>query len=106
MAGGWPSAAAATALVRVVPRSWTHLLATVLDRDVDPRRPVPEDWTAHAIAARPHVSPPIDMTDGDPDGPSYSPWDGSSDSAVDRAISEVRRVVYPLHGLDPHDPRD
>ena len=26
-------------LFRVVPRSWTHLLATVLDRDVDPRRP-------------------------------------------------------------------
>ena len=28
-------------LFRVVPRSWTHLLATVLDRDVDPRRPMP-----------------------------------------------------------------
>ncbi len=94
------------ALVRVVPRSWTHLLATVLDRDIDPRRPVPADWTAHAAAARPHVQPPIDMTDGEPDGPTYTPWDGSSDSAVDRAISEVRRVVYPLHGLDPHDPRD
>ena len=43
-------------LFRVVPRSWTHLLATVLDRDVDPRRPVPAGWVgsrrrAHRPAA-------------------------------------------------------
>ena len=25
---------------------------------------------------------------------------------VDRAIRDTRSVVYPLHGLDPDDPRD
>jgi acetoin utilization protein AcuC len=26
--------------------------------------------------------------------------------AVDRAIQDTRNKIYPLHGLDPHDPRD
>jgi hypothetical protein len=26
--------------------------------------------------------------------------------AVDRAIQDTRRVIYPLHGLDAYDPRD
>ena len=46
-------------LFRVVPRSWTHLLATVLDRDVDPRSPVPAGWVALRLAAhRPIRCPP------------------------------------------------
>ena len=36
----------------------------------------------------------------------YEPWDGEHSHAVDRAITEARNKVYPLHGLDPHDPRD
>ncbi len=33
-------------LVRVVPRSWTHLLATILDRDVEPSTELPRHgWT-------------------------------------------------------------
>ena len=31
---------------------------------------------------------------------------GRSDMAVDRAIQDTRNGIYPLHGLDPHDPRD
>ncbi|GAB3379182.1 hypothetical protein GCM10027452_34160 [Micromonospora halotolerans] len=27
-------------------------------------------------------------------------------TAVDRAIAATRKAVFPLHGLDPHDPRD
>ncbi|NED66041.1 acetoin utilization protein AcuC, partial [Streptomyces sp. SID10244] len=37
------------------------------------------------------------------------PPEGISDSAqrqTDRAILATRRAVYPLHGLDPEDPRD
>jgi acetoin utilization protein AcuC len=33
-------------LFRVVPRSWTHLLGVVLDREVDPNAALPADWTA------------------------------------------------------------
>ncbi len=94
------------ALVRVVPRSWTHLLAIVADRAIDPRRTIPADWTALALAARPNISPPTEMTDGHPDGIDVEQWDGQLERPVDRAIDEVRRLIYPLHGLDPFDPRD
>ena len=91
-------------LLRVVPRSWTHLLAAVLDRDVDPATPVPADWLAHAAALARGQRPPSSMTDGAQ--PRWTSWDGSADTAVDRAIRQTRRAVYPWHGLDPNDPRD
>lgn len=96
-------------LVRVVPRSWTHLLAIVADHDMDPRTAMPEGWTAEAIAARPWTDPPLSMTDnpnGSADPARFEPWDGHADTPIDRAITETRLRVYPLHGLDPHDPRD
>jgi acetoin utilization protein AcuC len=89
-------------LFRVVPRSWTHLLATVLDRDLDPALPLPADWVAHAstLTTRPL---PTAMTDGVEVG--YVPW-GEGGDPVDQAIAATRSAVFPLHGLDPHDPRD
>jgi acetoin utilization protein AcuC len=89
-------------LFRVVPRSWTHLLATVLDRDLDPRRPVPPGWVAHAsrLTGRPL---PTDMSDGV--DVAHEPWTEGADQ-VDAAVVDTRRAVFPLHGLDPHDPRD
>jgi acetoin utilization protein AcuC len=86
----------------VVPRSWTHLLATVLDRDVDPRRPVPAGWTGYAarLTGRPL---PTDMSDGV--DVTHEPWTEGADR-VDAAVLDTRRAVFPLHGLDPHDPRD
>jgi acetoin utilization protein AcuC len=39
--------------------------------------------------------------------PAYLPWEpAASPDAVDRAIAATRREIFPLHGLDPHDPRD
>jgi acetoin utilization protein AcuC len=91
-------------LLRVVPRSWTHLLATVLDRDLDPATPLPADWVAHTARLAPHRPLPASMTDGC--DPGFRPWDGTVDLPVDRAIRDTRHAVYPLHGLDPDDPRD
>lgn len=90
----------------VVPRSWTMLLATVLDRDLDPRTEIPQHWQDAAHAARPHLRVPTVMHDGRPEEIEFSPWDGSTDSVFDRAINDTRRAVFPLLGLDPHDPRD
>jgi len=89
-------------LFRVVPRSWTHLLATVLDRDLDPRRPVPPGWVAHAsrLTGRPL---PTGMSDGV--DVAHEPWTEGADQ-VDAAVVDTRRAVFPLHGLDPDDPRD
>ncbi|HEY8373980.1 MAG TPA: acetoin utilization protein AcuC [Pseudonocardiaceae bacterium] len=91
-------------LFRVVPRSWTHLLAVVLDRDLDPNLPLPADWTAHTSSLVPDLPLPTSMTDGR--DVEFGPWDGSADTPLDLAIRETRRAVFPLHGLDPDDPRD
>ena len=91
-------------LVRVVPRSWTHLLATVLDRDVKPRTPLPTDWVEMVRELAPGTAVPLEMTDGAETG--YRPWGDDGDDPVDVAIRDTRRAVFPLHGLDPDDPRD
>ena len=91
-------------LIRVVPRSWTHLLATVLNRDVDPGTPLPPGWLDTVRKAAPSAELPTSMTDGG--DITFKPWGGGQDDPVDIAIRDTRRAVFPLHGLDPDDPRD
>ncbi|PRY30326.1 acetoin utilization protein AcuC [Umezawaea tangerina] len=91
-------------LLRVVPRSWTHLLATVLDRDVEPNVPLPPGWVSHASRLAPNRPLPSSMTDAA--DTTFTPWGGDGDTPVDGAIRNTRRAVHPLHGLDPDDPRD
>lgn len=91
-------------LYRVVPRSWTHMLATVLDQDLDPLASIPADWTAYATRIAGNEPLPTSMTDGY--DPTFVPWGGVTDSAVDTAIRDTRRALFPLHGLDPLDRRD
>lgn len=91
-------------LIRVVPRSWTHLLAAVLDRDVKPETPIPAGWTDMVRVAAPQADPPLTMSDGA--DTAYRPWGDGDDDPVDVAIRDTRRAVFPLHGLDPDDPRD
>ncbi|HEX2354913.1 MAG TPA: acetoin utilization protein AcuC [Micromonosporaceae bacterium] len=93
------------ALVEVVPRAWTHLLAIVSGEPVEPGTLTPLDWRALAQDRRPGRDVPLRMTD-DAD-PAYQPWQPTGEpDAVDRAIAATRRAVFPLLGLDPHDPRD
>jgi acetoin utilization protein AcuC len=93
------------ALVEVVPRAWTHLLAAATGDPLDPATLIPPIWRKLAQTRRPGRDVPLRMTD-DADV-SFQPWqpDGAAD-ATDRAIMATRRAVFPLHGLDPHDPRD
>src|SRR5947209_14928220 len=51
-------------LVRVVARSWTHLLGVVLDREVDPNAALPADWTAYAATVACGTQLPTTMTEG------------------------------------------
>jgi acetoin utilization protein AcuC len=87
------------AVVDVVPRAWTHLLAIVGGRPLDPETPTPEGWRAHVqhLLGR---SGPHRMTDGRT--PAYRDWSTGYDPAVwlDRAIASTREAVFPLHGLD------
>lgn len=91
-------------LFRVVPRAWTHLIATVLDRDLDPWTSVPADWAAHALQVAGNTALPTFLTDER--DPSFTRWDGVTASTLDTSIRDVRRAVFPLHGLDPLDSRD
>ncbi|HEX7747006.1 MAG TPA: acetoin utilization protein AcuC [Micromonosporaceae bacterium] len=93
------------ALVEVVPRAWTHLLAVVSGEPLDPAALTPPGWRALAKSRRPNRYVPLRMTD-DID-PSYEPWQPTGEpNPLDRAIMATRKAVFPLHGLDPHDPRD
>ncbi|BCJ42303.1 acetoin utilization protein AcuC [Actinoplanes ianthinogenes] len=93
------------ALVEVVPRAWTHLLAVATGRPLDPGTPTPKSWRRLAAERRPGVTVPETMTDGAE--PPVEPWSpGTENDPVDRAVLAARLAVFPLHGLDPHDPRD
>ncbi len=104
-------------LIRVVPRAWTHLLATALDRDIDPGTEIPDDWLEQVRAYAPAVRPPHTMSDGGDtafarwDGPGGAPETGDArvdraQRAVDTAVLATRRATFGLLGLDPEDPRD
>jgi acetoin utilization protein AcuC len=88
------------ALVDVVPRAWTHLLATVGGRPLDPETVVPDAWQDHvrSLIGRPG---PARMTDGE--SVEFRDWSGGYDpaSALDRAVLATRSAVFPLQGLDP-----
>ena len=90
----------------MAPRAWTHLLAIVSGRDIDPATPLPLAWLQRAAAASPDTPLPVDMSDGTTHPVAFRPWDGDVELPIDRAIMDTRSVVYPLYGLDPRDPRD
>jgi acetoin utilization protein AcuC len=107
------------ALVEVVPRIWTHLLAIATGPPLDPATPTPPNWRILARQRLPRRDVPMTMTDVDalPPGSavdvSYEPWQPLGEpsgieqgSGVDRAIAATRGAIFPLYGLDPHDPRD
>ncbi|MEU1242568.1 acetoin utilization protein AcuC [Micromonospora parva] len=93
------------ALVEVVPRAWTHLLAVATGDPIDPATLTPPAWRDLVASRQLGREVPLRMTD-DAD-PSYEPWQPTGEpNAVDRAIAATRKTVFPLLGLDPHDPRD
>jgi acetoin utilization protein AcuC len=95
-------------LVRCVPRAWTHLLAEAAGRPLAPATAVPAEWAAEVHELGLRGTPPATMSDL-PDAaelPEITRWQPGGETPLDRAIAATRRAVYPLHGLDPDDPRD
>ncbi|MFH8345784.1 acetoin utilization protein AcuC [Streptomyces sp. NPDC018045] len=89
------------AVVDVVPRTWTHLVAIAAGRPIEPASPVPEEWR-HEVFRRTRQGGPHRMTDGrgtgwrDFVGAGYDPAD-----RLDQAVLATRRAVFPAHGLLP-----
>ncbi|BBH17819.1 acetoin utilization protein AcuC [Nocardioides baekrokdamisoli] len=88
------------AIVGVVPRAWTHLLALVSGSDLAPSTPTPAGWRAY-VAEKCGATAPVSMTDGYE--PTYRDWNDGWDPDVwlDRQINATRESVFPLHGLHP-----
>jgi acetoin utilization protein AcuC len=86
------------ALVQVVPRTWTHLLAVAAGAPLDPETETPPPWRALARSLTGESAPPT-MTDGTP--PRFARFDDGLDpeDPVDRAILRTRSAVFPSHGL-------
>jgi acetoin utilization protein AcuC len=89
------------ALVEVVPRAWSHLLAIVGGRPLDPATDTPYGWREHVELSLGRT-PPYRMTDGR--NPGFRDWSEGYDPGtwLDRAIHATRTEAFPLHGLDPH----
>jgi acetoin utilization protein AcuC len=87
-------------LVRVVPRTWTHLLAEAAGQPIDPGTQTPAPWRDY-VAQRTGLAAPERMTDGTP--AVFEPFESgySPSDPVDRAIMATRNAVFPLHGLMP-----
>ncbi|WP_067504893.1 acetoin utilization protein AcuC [Actinoplanes sp. TFC3] len=93
------------ALVEVVPRAWTHLLAVATGEPLDPATPTPPGWRRLAAQRRPQTYIPQTLTDGT--APPVERWaPGTTPDDVDKAILATRMAAFPLFGLDPHDGRD
>ena len=88
------------AVVGVVPRSWSHLLAVVGGAPLDPATPTPPAWREHVREVL-GATAPLRLTEGRT--PSYRPWEDGydPDSWLDRLVQATRTAVFPLHGLDP-----
>ena len=91
------------ALVDVVPRSWTHVLAIAAHAPVDVHVEVPDAWR-QLVSERYGRSGADRMGDGRE--PVLRSWSSGYDPAddVDRAIRATRTASFPHLGLDPdHD---
>lgn len=89
------------AIVDVVPRAWTHLLAIVGGEPLDPHTDTPEAWRDHVQTLLGRVAP-FRLTDGR--APAYRDWSEGYDPStwLDRAIHATREAAFPLNGLDYH----
>jgi acetoin utilization protein AcuC len=89
------------ALVQVVPRTWTHLLAVAAGEPLDPATDTPARWRELARSLVGETAPPT-MTDDAP--ASYLSFASGMDPGdpVDRAIMRTRGAVFAAHGLAPH----
>jgi acetoin utilization protein AcuC len=89
------------ALYSVVPRVWTHLLAIVSGRPLDPLTATPPGWRDE-VSRVSGTQPEVSLTDGESgDFPAWSA-ETATDNPIDRAIQATRAAIFPWHDLDPN----
>ena len=87
-------------VIDVVPRAWTHLLATVSGHPLDPALATPDSWRG-LVTDRLGVRAPSRMTDGR--SAAYRDWSEGydPDTWLDRAVRATQEAVFPANGLFP-----
>ncbi|WP_432587215.1 acetoin utilization protein AcuC [Streptomyces sp. HD1123-B1] len=89
------------AVVEVVPRAWTHLVAIAAGRPLAPETEVPEDWRRE-VYRRTRLEAPRRMTDGrEPRWREFAEFGYDPADRLDQSILATRRAVFPHHGLLP-----
>ena len=88
------------AVIDVVPRIWTLVLAELAGCPIAPETSVPKEWIQY-VEQRTGKRPVASMTDGSQ--PAVIDWSTGYDPAdpLDQAILATRRAVFAHHGLDP-----
>jgi len=86
------------ALVQVVPRTWTHLLAVAAGAPIRQETATPARWRELARSLTGETALPT-MTDGASARYVSFASGMDPDDAVDRAIMRTRSAVFPAHGL-------
>jgi acetoin utilization protein AcuC len=89
------------ALFSVVPRVWTHLLAIVAGRPLEPLTATPPAWRDE-VSRVSGVAAESAMTDGE--SGEFPVWtaENSADNPIDGSIRATRAAIFPLHNLDPN----
>ncbi|MFI9269443.1 acetoin utilization protein AcuC [Kitasatospora sp. NPDC052896] len=89
------------AVVDVVPRTWTHLVAIAAGRPIDPAVETPEVWRGEVYRLTRQLAP-LRMTDGvEPHWKDFAESGYDPGDRLDQAILATRRAVFPHHGLLP-----
>ncbi|MFE0460550.1 acetoin utilization protein AcuC [Kitasatospora sp. NPDC058965] len=89
------------AVVDVVPRTWTHLVAIAAGQPLDPGTETPEPWRAE-VFRQARRQAPLRMTDGvDPAFRDFHETGYDPADRLDQAILAARRAVFPQHGMLP-----
>ncbi|GAB2732678.1 acetoin utilization protein AcuC [Kitasatospora kifunensis] len=88
------------AVVDVVPRAWTHLVAAAAGAAIEPDTQTPQEWRAEVYRLTRRQAP-ARMTDGA--AASWRDFESGYDPGdrLDQAILAARRAVFPHHGLLP-----
>lgn len=88
------------AIVDVVPRIWSLVMAELAGSPIPAQTPVPEEWRRH-VQKLTGVRPPELMTDGST--PVVTDWSSGyhPEDLLDQAVLATRSAVFPHHGLDP-----
>ena len=86
------------AVVDVVPRTWTHLVAIAAGRPVPPETEIPQEWRQEVYAPDPAAGAGAD--DGRPVAGVGGLREAGYDPAdrLDQAVLATRRAVFPLRG--------